>query len=338
VPEVLVTLDSLYVFGCKDGQYVTLDKERGFAAPGYLRPIDMNRDGVRELVVYRVDPSGSAEDAYVNILEWDGQGFANLLAQPAFQSPRAQGGVLGTSIWMTHLTTFSQRETMLVDVDGDGLVELRVTGGVPVPFSGADADGATRPETHTYRWNGAGFVLASMTLGPARFRFQAVQDGDAAALNGDYAGALAAYQAAIFSDQLEWYTPERWWNEHEVALWSNGSGLPRPTPASPDPAEYGHLAAYARFRIMLLHLVHGTEADAATVYMSLRARVPPGEPGFVFVEMAEHFWAEYQSTHALGPACKQAQRFIASYPEALGYLSQGAQAGFFEPQDTCPYS
>lgn len=339
IAEILVDLDSLYIFSCQNGSYVSIYEKVGVITPHFLPPRDMNGNQVPDLIEYFSEP-GPIEMKYFWIKEWDGRQFADLITQADFQSPNGAGGVNGGSIWFKHVA--SDRSQLVQDTDGDGLLELALYGGVASEYSGVYIDFCPcRPETHTYRWNGQGFVLDSLVIDPPTFRFQALQDGDAAALTGQFDRALALYQDVIFSDRLEWYSRERWLNEHLLDLHGIGNDGPTATPVSPDPREYYYLAAYARFRIMLLHLRQGTEADAQVVYQTLQEKFPVGQPGAEFAAMAELFWTEYQISHSIAAGCAQAINFISPDEAALAYLGDGqhgdSQDYVYGPEKVCPF-
>ena len=336
VPEIMVDLDSFYIFSCQNGSYTSLYEKIAVLAPSFLPPHDMNGDGLPEFIEYFSDP-GPIGMIYFHIKEWDGRQFTGLVTQAEFQSQSGHGGSYSGVIWFTHVA--SRANEIIQDTDGDGLLEFVIRGGVGSEYSGYYIDACPcRAETHTYKWNGQGYVLESVIVDPPAFRFQALQDGDAAALAEQFDQALALYQSVIFSDQLAPYNQAAWLNEHLLDLHISDS--PTATPLPPDPREYYNLAAYARFRIMLLHLRHGTEADALVVYQTLQDKFPAGQPGAEFATMAQRFWSEYQTSHAFGPACAQAIAFISSYSGALGYLGDYNREGqdyVYSPENVCPF-
>lgn len=204
-----------------------------------------------------------------------------------------------------------------------------------------------RKETRICAWNGELFVLTHTKIeGPPEYRFQAVQDGDRATVAGDYTKALDLYQQAIFSDKLEWWSQER--RIYEITIYGD-KRVSKPTPIPsllPDPAEYPNIAAYARFRIMLLHVASGYLSDAQTVYDTLQAKFPPGQPGHAYAEMAVVFWDEYQRAHSFEQACSKAIEYAAANPAAiLAYLGNGEYARMYygdqsleyKPEDVCPF-
>jgi tetratricopeptide (TPR) repeat protein len=208
--------------------------------------------------------------------------------------------------------------------------------------------GPFREKAFTYTWNGQEFVFKQVDFAPAKYRFQAVQDGDRATLQGNYDQALEFYQQAIFSDQLEWWTPESMDYEHALAyhaLYADLKLTPVPT-IMPDPSEYPYLAAYARFRILLLHTARGYLPEAKIVYDTLQEKFPPDQPGHVFADIASAFWDEYQLSKRLGKACTKAIEYAANFPtEVLFYLGDneyttrnyGIQSPMYKIEDICPF-
>jgi hypothetical protein len=149
------------------------------------------------------------------------------------------------------------------------------------------------------------------------------------------------YQDAIFSDNLKEWSPE---------IHAYYVGIPKaymnsqPTPTFPgtnlDTTEYPRLAAYAYFRITLLHILQDHESDAGTVYQTLQQKFPAGNPGFPYAEMAAAFWNEYQSSHDMTAACGMAVEYAAGHPDILiplGSDYHGMQSHRYKPGDVCPF-
>jgi hypothetical protein len=194
-------------------------------------------------------------------------------------------------------------------------------------------------------WNGEAFAFYRTEYARPQFRFQAVQDADQATRWAEYDNALDLYQQAIFSDKLDWWTQER--RAYEQILWDSrwyaGSLTPTPTPLpfpTSDPNEYPNLAAYSRYRIMLLHLLRGYLPEAKIVYETLQEKFPADQPGHEFAEMATEFWNEYQTSHDIGQACNQSVEYARSHSEILTYLGSdyhGWQSHEYAPEDVCPF-
>jgi hypothetical protein len=181
---------------------------------------------------------------------------------------------------------------------------------------------------------------------PPEYRFQAVQDGDRLSLSGDYERALDLYQQAILSDNLKWWSPElrKYLQDTYIAT------PVKPTPLS-DKNEYYSLAAYARYRIMLLHLVRGRLPEARVVYNTLQERFGGEEVGHPYAALAAAFWESYQVSQNIEQACHQAIEYAALHEiEILHYLGNlkntedfslaydhGQQSLAYSPADVCPF-
>jgi len=198
-----------------------------------------------------------------------------------------------------------------------------------------------RDQTIILGWNGQNFVnIKQGTNDPPQYRFQAIQDGDEQVRYGNYIAALSFYQAAIFDDRLEGWSPER--REYELrALEFQYVPTPTvyPTP-SPDITEYPRLAAYAYYRIMLLHIVQGHESDASTVYKTLQRKFESDPYGHPYYEMATEFWNSYQSTQKVYDGCAAAIQYAVEHPAILIPLGSEYHGGYshtYVPADVCPF-
>jgi hypothetical protein len=319
------------ILGCKDGKYQNLFE---FATNDFsvdLKDVlDLNKDGIPELIFYSFSRYGFAE---VYIVGWDGNSFRSLIDV---------GIDTTTDAVLDSVSATAYHK--LMDTNGDGLKEIVVMYNVKELCGGlgglCDGD-PTRKQTTTLGWNGQNYVdLRQGNYAPPQYRFQAIQDGDWQTRYGNYAGALSFYQAAIFDDRLEWWSPER--REYDIYTYSSQSD-PKPT-VYPTPildnTEYPRLAAYAYYRIMLLHLVQRHESDAGTVYKTLQQKFGNDQYGQPYVEMATAFWEAYQSTHKMYDGCAAAIQYAAEHPEILiplGSDYHGAQSHIYVPADVCPF-
>jgi tetratricopeptide (TPR) repeat protein len=194
----------------------------------------------------------------------------------------------------------------------------------------------------TYRWNGRIFIWDQLDIDPPVNRYQAVQDGDRLSLLREYPEALELYQEAIFSDQLLAWSYENYWAQLEAGweiTWT-------PTPVPVIQEEYDHLAAYARYRIMLLHVQQEDIASARIVYDSLSEEYPEGRTGYAFVEMADAFWRGYEPHANIGEGCLAVTEYAEANKSSLftdlggtpeDFYSHGTQSHIYLPGDTCPF-
>ena len=227
-----------------------------------------------------------------------------------------------------------------MDIDKDGLKEIvldfyRLCGGF-----GDFCDGTPRrQETTVLAWNGQNYVVQQNYYAPAQYRFQAIQDGDAASSQKEYDKAINLYQEAISSDMLKSYSPEI--GDNLRAQYETQYGTtPTPTPQPIAVDEYPKLAAYAYYRILLLHLVHGQGTEAATTYTTLIQTFGNNPYAHPYVEMATAFWDAYQSTHRMYDGCAAAIQYAAEHPNILiplGSDYHGSQAKIYKPEDVCPF-
>jgi hypothetical protein len=334
VSEVVVRgLVRYDILGCKDGRYQNLFEFTTYDFSIDLEEIlDLNKDGIPELVFYSFSRYGFA---YVYIVGWDGNRFRSLINV-------GTDTYTGAAIDSVYATTYHK----LIDTNGDGLKEIVLVYNVKElcgGLSGLDfCDGTpAREQITTLGWNGQNYVAQKQeTHSPPQYRFQAIQDGDQQTLDGNYPAALSFYQAAIFDDQLEWWSPER--EVYEIFTHrSQFDATPTiyPTP-NPNLTEYPQLAAYAYYRIVLIHIVQGHESDAGTVYKTLQQKFSNDPHGHPYVEMATAFWDAYQSTRKIYDGCTAAIQYAVEHPEILiplGSDYHGWQSHTYVPADVCPF-
>jgi hypothetical protein len=253
VPELVLREWGVFVLGCHDGSYRALlsaptdDVLLSQDSP-YIPPLisDANRNNLPELVVaLSIDNGGGA---VFGVYEWQGGAFANILG--SFQylpfQPTSDAGFYETGF----------ATPAFQDTDNDGLEELVFR--KPVPGWSTYVDGLPwREEEDVFDWDGYVYRPFETRFAQPEYRFQAVQDGDRATLFGRYEEALAAYQVAIFSDKVSWWSPERRAYLQEEWDAKMAGMLPESPAPYPDPDEYPHIAAYSRFRIMLRHVNRG---------------------------------------------------------------------------------
>lgn len=335
VPELAIRLtlntsfSSFDIFGCQDGEYHLLlsipSNGLGYA-PIIVSIEDNNKNSVPELTILEgyLSQGGHSFGVY----EWDGEKFTSLLPPNHPDQPDS------TFLWVE-----ATGKIYYKDVDSDFLNELILESGIPVweiYYVGLP----WRNNSTYYKWNGQVFAPYKSEFTEPEFRFQAVQDADLAFTQQEYGKAVVLYQEAIFSDELRSYSPEI--RENLRAIWEAQYGeVPTPTPYPiEDPTEYPSLAAYAYYRIMLLHLVQGQEAEAESTYQTLQDTFGADPYAASYVEMATKFWEAYQSTNKMYDGCAAAIQYAVEHPQILTPLGSdyhGWQSHIYVPADVCPF-
>jgi len=330
VPELLLKdfgiTPRLRVFTCKNGGYEMLTpkfsiNDDEFSGLSYSIH-DINQNKLAEIVVVKRNFSGSGFYS-VDILEWNEDGFTNLLQ-----------GWIGME---------GLRSVNIEDFDLDGMRELEFVGGLP-DNDGFSMEYPLRVTKEIIGWNGSEFILKNTFLGAPQYRFQAIQDADKFVLLGNYQKAVSFYQDAIFSQELDWWSEERkmmssFWLKYESYNPFHTERISLPV-ETPDPTEYLRLAAYAYYRMIILHTFLG-ETDAAQIkYATLQEKFPAESPGHPYAEMATDFWNAYQSSGNMYNACAAAITYADAHPEILFPLGSGYhgwQSHTYTPADVCPF-
>jgi hypothetical protein len=340
VPELAFVSDLFNIFGCNDGQYQVILPQTyidGFLDPYYIVDIkDGNRNGIPE-ILFNTGWQTQGGHSY-RIYEWGGSQFRNLLLSEYSDSPD-DGEIHVISAYGS---------LKFRDLNRDGIQELVAANGIPV-WSVYHEGIPWRKERRYFKWDGFYYSLYYQEFDPPEYRFQAVQDGDRLSLLGEYKQALISYQQAIFSDELKWWSPEL--RKHLQDTYLLPPENPMPIPPLPDEDEYYMLAAYARYRIMLLHILSGWLPEAETVYNSLQEKFGEGQIGHIYAEMATLFWEEYQNTRNIAQSCGVVVEYAALHDvETLSFLGNmkntndfsldqdhGQQSLEYLPIDVCPF-
>jgi hypothetical protein len=309
--------DYFYIVWCQDGKYSLYSSKEAMGVSignTIYEIVDMNKNSVPEIVAFYRSGTGSGIYHFF-VGEWNGKTFVNLAPE-------------------TYIEGLDQ--LAIEDINEDGTLELLLIGGFYIY-------GRTAPwrlSTHTYMWNGEVFIEQPIEYLQPDYRFQAVQDADYAILKGEYNRSLRLYQEAISNQELEWWSIERKVYEQDVidAPW-HGSPTPSIQPTE-DPTEYPRLAAYAYYRIMLLHFVQNHESEATATYNTLQQEFGNDPYARPYVEMASAFWESYQSVHSMYDGCAAAIQYAVEHPEILTPLGSdyhGSQSRIYVPADVCPF-
>jgi hypothetical protein len=339
VPEIGLASSVRYdIVGCINGRYKPLlhfEYPQPVSVEVYMVR-DLNLNGISDVVFFAPAGCGFYACFQASVLEWHQTEFQFLSKSSSrYESP--------------YLSMAGPYTLEIKDVNDNGTLELGLTGGIPV--SADYGEGLPwRVQTDIYMWDGEFYSLYRNEYAPPDYRFQAVQDRDEATRWGDYDRALGFYQQAVFDENLKpWSLAQHIyeWALSDAVRYPFQPSTPVPIP-KPDPAEYPSLAAYARYRIMLLHLQQGHDSDAKVVYDTLQQKFPDGLTGHAYAEMATLFWLDYQEYHDLQQACAQAIKYATAHKQdILGYLGgdidddspyyHGAQSHIYQPEDICPF-
>lgn len=347
IPDLLVNDGNVRIYSCQDSMYSVIFEipYRTFINFNIRSVQDMNADGIPEILLSRRDSVPVDGFMSYQILGLQDQQIEYLLSEPtaeldcyryyAFSAPCFEenwmvifghGGNLGS--WDTQQ-----------DIDQNGTIELILIDGIGHSLD-AQHNGPWRAKTTIFMWDGESFSLFTHYLESPTYRFQALQDADVAVSQGKFNEALDLYEQVISSDSLAWWTQEL--QNYNVEVVQNPYyGLPTPTLSAPDPDEYGHLAAYAYYRMIILQVMLGDLDTAQATYDSLQEKFPTSVAGNIYTELASTFWTEYQTSLNISLACDSAIAFAAEHEEEvlfyIGSYIHGYQSLHYMPEDVCPF-
>ena len=307
------------LFWCERGKYNYFPKDLAEAETLISAAVedfsinDLNKNGIPDILSI----GDGRTQLIVNILEWNGEGFIDLTASETQYNAYA---------------SYAGRENFhLLNLNNDDIPEIIIEGHANYWYFPGEP---FRSKTHIYRWNGKYYSESDRYSSP-EYRFQAIQDGDSLIIQGEYSEAANLYNEAINSNALGWWSKERYEVQMDAAV-----NLVTPTAIEPDKTEYPRLAAYAYYRIMLIHFVQNQEDDVNTTYNTLQQKFGSDPYGHPYVEMASTFWEAYQSTHTMYDGCAAAIQYAVEHPDILTPLGSdyhGVQSHIYVPADVCPF-
>jgi len=315
VDEIIIGYPAFIVYSCQGKEYAIIFQKGLLASHTIYDDITLNN--IPELVSASYPCSNNCLE--LTISEWHGAEFQTI----------------------THIGIDGAygRGFEFKDLDGDGLRELIIMGDI-LSWTRPAGMIPNRIKTINYTWNGQSYIEDKIQFDTPEYRFQAIQDADREVLYGNYDLAIGSYQDAIFSDKLDWWSREKQkFIDNTFSQRYESTPVIFPTPIT-DSAEYPRLAAYAYYRIILLHLVQNQESEATTTYNTLQEKFRNDPYARPYVEMATAFWNAYQSTHKMYDGCAAAIQYAVEHPEILiplGSDYHGAQSHTYVPADVCPF-
>ncbi len=327
IPDILVSITipygngyggtTLSIYVCQAGGYlshVLFTRQGAGSAAGGLytgggvkvfgTPSDLNFNGIPE-IIFSVNWPNYAE-YYIG--EYSGDQYVSLI--PKYLGPSLE--------WVNRFAINTVTDTFQIrENSGDNLVDIVITSRPDCsPMVGCLPK---RLRTETWSWNGNAYYPVSIEHSRPIYRIQAAIDGDNATRSGDYEAATAFYQMAIFDENLK----DDWPPEN--------------------PFDRDLLAAYSRYRILLLHTFQGYLEAAATLYGSLVAKFPEGMVGHDYTALGEVFWGNYLENGDFESACNAAKEYAflsnirLDAPYSDGYYEIDEFSNY-HPMDICSYT
>jgi hypothetical protein len=199
-----------------------------------------------------------------------------------------------------------------LEEQADGTYDLVITG------SGIGSAGAGPQRSLIRRWSYQPgrelWVVVEDKLGESNYRIHLLHDADEASAAGEYDRALLLYQRVISDTTLDdWIDPVQ---ERET------------------------LAAYARFRLVVLYQLRGQEQFSRMILREMEQAHPAASPQHVYARMARTFSETYVSG-GVEAACREVRNYAEINEEdvltPLGPEEFGYGNPSYAPEDVCPW-
>lgn len=318
-------------YWCVDGEYSEFFRDASFqSTPSILFLGDLNNNGFTDIAI---DKFTCHYCTGVSMYEWRDGEFRDLI-----RSSREYDGEI-TYLNLAELRGYTGADVM--DLDGDGIFELILQGGIPSYLGGlGGADGHWREQTIVYAWDGVYYSFQSQQYAAPEFRYEAVQDGDAKLNSQDYGAALSFYEQAINDESLASWDEEEW---RRLVFLPNDDDLSQPDPhlIPYNEKEYQQLSSYARYRMMLVYILQGKLEDAKNIHQELLNYVEDAPAGRPYADLATRFLGEYLESSNTDIACSLVVDYAEEHPEILYPLGNtdetwyGFWSRYYSPEDIC---
>lgn len=304
------------ILGCNSGRYEALSdiREPVFR---YLRfAVDLNGDKLPEIIGYRETQPESTRLFEFFVQGWNGHQFVDLVDDTRFIEVEKHLPIDITD-WQK---TVANATIETRDTNGDGLYEVIVTGGLITPVPTCETR-FERQFTEIWGWNGRSFQFVERLYMMPIYRFQRSTDGDLAFALKQFDRALTSYQDVLFDVNL--FKRDQYLSHLEYC-----KGIGPTIDSEFMENEQDQLEAYARWRILLIHTITGSQDAMQVVYQTLQDKFPDGRPGHSYAFLATVFWEQYKISQSIELAC---EAVIAAAKDQRLYPSHVAENICFIP-------
>jgi tetratricopeptide (TPR) repeat protein len=335
VDEVIIRYPLVAIFACADGHYgeiFRLYPGENIFSPVEVGVRDLNRNGVRDIVVVSEWWGAHNYTMDVQVFEWNGESIVNRMAQDINHPYQEMGRLYGYGGSASMFNGYLRME----DVDSNGTIELLLSGGAEGGLM-ANMSAPQLWETHTWMWNGSVYTFVDVTFSEPMYKYQAVVAADLYSQMDQYDRALELYNRAIYDDSLDAWNAV--WNEYGAM----GGGFDvYPTKPPQDYEQGERIKAYARFRIMVLKYLSGEDMAAEQQYQSNLQIHDESNAGHAYAELATVFREAYLKNSSIQDGCRAVQGYAELHEEKvlwpLGSGVYGESNPSYHPEDLCPFN
>lgn len=299
-----------WIFQCTANKYDVLYFNSYMNDPRVIAIADLNGDGQNEIVIQN---------------EWLGSGCLEIFDIVELISASAIHftGKLG-------LGFPCHTEFRLGGLDVSGNREILFLGTSDIRY---DAVGyIQRDFVDTYVLKNHIYTLESHVYFPSPYRIYAIYDAQHALDDLDFNIAVQLYEKAAYDETLKDTDAISYSSPLYAETW------PKNAPRKDYPKEY--VVSFSLFRLMLLYIKSGQAQKTVDVLHDLDAKFPAGKPGSEFVDLANLFKKEFESSKGITLSCNAvADKITNKYPYLRLHFDWSTWTVFYYTDQTiCPYS
>lgn len=316
---------------------------------GSVIPVDLNKDGVEEIIfassvynngwisIYECKKGSYVstdfalgenirEVTVVRIVDLMKTGYLQVILQDMWLGSACRQSVKligwnGTAFvrWPTHdISVFCPATIKVSDYNGDGQRDIYVRG----QTAGNLEYGVGRGVMEIYQWKDNAFQKLEKTYLPSPYRIHALQDAQVALDEDNPFEAIELYEKAATRAYLK--------NEPSFYEKLNNQDFSE-----------AYQTAFANFRLVTLWLSINGPQTAQSVIERMESKYLSSQPGNEFVELAAVFQENLAKTNDLVSACTEVtSRINMSYPylAGYGYIGNWGYANVqYLNEDLCPF-
>jgi hypothetical protein len=257
-------LSRLFIIDSKENEYFLAAEKEYTTLLNIERIADINRDNWKEIVLFGRWCGASICGRDIYIIKYDSKEkvYKNL-DKEIIRSEESYKLIKGT--------IKSEETGVFEDLDNDGILEI-------ITWEGYKK----REKTHIYKWNGKFYVHSKTILDPPEYLIDAIYDANELLLKKEYQKAISLYKEIIYENKYK--------TVGDLTGYREGGEK-----------EKKHLTAFARFRLIFIHLLLKEEDQAKRILEEIKKT----DSEHICTIFSQILWENYQNTKDIHKSCKE---------------------------------